>query len=539
MVSFENLIDYANVKSYLPAMNIFRLIQFFSIGLMANFNVYSQSFSKQELLVIDSLTETINSKSTDDTTVVSTYLRLSEILYIQNLDTLKHMAFKAIQLATPILKKTTNIQVKQSLQNSIALGHNNIAVVLNARGDLLGAIKHYTKSLELYEKVNNETGVCMASSNMGYSYQKLGNIEQALEFYNKALLFGEKSGNKDMLSTGLNNVANIYQHQGQLNKALEYFKRSLDIVKEQEDKYSESILLNNIGYVYYRQGKANVALEYYQKSLEIKLQSKGKSSLNSTYSNIGQVYFSLETTSQNERLENLDKAKKYYALAYKLSIETNDDEGIALNLTKLGDVNLQLNELKRAEEYGLKAFQASQETGIVEDLRASAKLLSEIYKKQGNGMEALKYYELYDQMDDSLKNDETIKAAAVQQTKHSFEKAKILEEQQRIRKERIEQESISRRNSLQYSIILLIIIILFGLILGLGFVKVSPRIASGLIFFAFLILFEFFLVLFDPYVDRLADSEPLFKLVINACLALTIFPAHAFLEGRLKKILMK
>ena len=52
------------------------------------------------------------------------------------------------------------------------------------------------------------------------------------------------------------------------------------------------------------------------------------------------------------------------------------------------------------------------------------------------------------------------------------------------------------------------ILVVFGLVLSLGVVKVSPKVAEGLIFFAFLILFEFLLVLSDPYVDSVTGGAP-------------------------------
>ena len=80
---------------------------------------------------------------------------------------------------------------------------------------------------------------------------------------------------------------------------------------------------------------------------------------------------------------------------------------------------------------------------------------------------------------------------------------------------------------------------LFGGVLALGFINVSERVAEGIIFFSFLILFEFLLVLADPYIDRWSGGAPGFKLLFNAGIAALIFPAHAFFESRLKGRLIK
>jgi putative effector of murein hydrolase len=77
--------------------------------------------------------------------------------------------------------------------------------------------------------------------------------------------------------------------------------------------------------------------------------------------------------------------------------------------------------------------------------------------------------------------------------------------------------------------------VLFGIVLSLGFIKVSPTIAEGIIFFAFLILFEFLLVFTEPYLEQYTNGEPIYNLLANAVLALLIFPVHAILEKLLKK----
>ena len=92
---------------------------------------------------------------------------------------------------------------------------------------------------------------------------------------------------------------------------------------------------------------------------------------------------------------------------------------------------------------------------------------------------------------------------------------------------------------MQYSLIFLGILVLFGIVLSLGFIKVSPNIAEGLIFFAFLILFEFVLVFTEPYLENYTNGEPMYNLLANSVLAILIFPVHAILEKLLKKRIVK
>lgn len=499
----------------------------------------TQNFTEAELRKIDSLSSLAQSSDAHDTSRVLAYVSLSEMLYVSSIDTLQELCEKALEVAFPALEKSTNKAVSDHLRNSMATAYNNIGYVYDTKGELPKAIENYSRSLEMYKELGEEDGISMALSNLGYSYDKLGDIERALENYNEALKIDEKSGNKEALSVTLNNVAYVYQRQSQTEKAFEYYERSLSIKREVKDRFGESVTLNNMGVLLYKAGEFERALDYYKMSLAIKRELGNKTSVISSLSNIGQAYFRAETLSDGQRKNMLDTAKQYFEEAYQLSIETQNQAGEAITLNNLSGVYRELGQLTKAEELGQQALDVSKEIGYVEDIKSAAQNLSSIYEMQNKGMEALKYYRLYHQMTDSLKNDKTVKAAAVQQTKHEYEKAKILQEQEAREKARMEEETISRRNSLQYSVILISILLLFGLVLALGFIRVSPKVAEGLIFFAFLILFEFLLVLSDPYVDDFANGEPLFKLLINACIAGAIFPAHAFFEKSLKKRLIK
>ncbi|MBL4753972.1 MAG: hypothetical protein JKY52_10325 [Flavobacteriales bacterium] len=89
-------------------------------------------------------------------------------------------------------------------------------------------------------------------------------------------------------------------------------------------------------------------------------------------------------------------------------------------------------------------------------------------------------YELQVQYRDSINNEATQKASILLQTKYEFEKAQIIKEQEQKEQARIQEEELSRRDNLQYSVILIVILIVFGGVLGLGFVKVPPSVAEGL-----------------------------------------------------------
>ena len=187
----------------------------------------------------------------------------------------------------------------------------------------------------------------------------------------------------------------------------------------------------------------------------------------------------------------------------------------------------------------MKSLAISKELGFPENIESASKLLSEIYEAEGDGMKALELHKLYILMRDSINNKEVQNATIKLQALHEFEKEQLIKENEAKEQARIENEAIKRRNNLQYILILLGILVLFGLILSLGIIKIPVKIAEGLIFLAFLILFEFLLVFLEPHIDSFTNGVPVYSLLFNAAIALLIFPFHSVMEKYLKRRLVK
>ncbi|PCH85167.1 MAG: hypothetical protein COB88_10410 [Flavobacteriales bacterium] len=394
---------------------------------------------------------------------------------------------------------------------------NNIGYIYKHQGDILKALEYYQRSLNIHEEIDYKEGIAMALNNFGSIYNDQDDIPKALEYYHKSLKIREEIGDKEGIAMSLNNIGYIYYHQrdastealptlptgrqaGQagsamverLNKALYYHLKSLKLEEEMGNKHGIAASLNNIGYIYKDQGDISEALECFHKSL-------------------------------------------------KIEVEIGWRAGTARSL---GNIALLLEEqgwagLSEAKGYATRSLTIGREIGSPDLIEQGARVLSRIAKKQGDYREALEMYELQVMMTDSINNEKTQKATIRQQTKYEFEKAQLVKEQEGKETARLEVEVNQRRDNLQYSVILIAILVLFGAVLALGFINVSERMAEGIIFFSFLILFEFFLVLADPYIEGWSGGAPGIKLLFNAGIAALIFPAHAFFESKMKGRLVK
>ncbi len=456
------------------------------------------------------------------------------------------------------------------LETDVANTLSNIASIYEEKGQIKRAVELYDRALTINTEHNNTLGIATVLNNLGSLYLEQGHISKGLEFYRKSLNQYELIKNDRGIATSLNNIAELYERQGDLATGLTFLHRSLNILEKLDDKQNMGTLFNNLAHIYESQGDSKTAFDYYQRSMKLYKETnniKGKArvlnSLGSLYRSQGETIKGLEHYFLSLKLYKeigyskeipsvlnnigkvyeedgqLDKALLNYKESIQIHEQFRNKKGISSTLIHVASVFLKRGEVQKAKFYGNKGLELAKSLGYPEKISNSAQFLAELHKKEGEFEKSLSMYELFIQMRDSINNEKTQKATIRQQTKYEFEKAQLIKEQEEKEAARILLERTSRRDNLQYSVILIAILVLFGGVLALGFIDVSIKMAEGIIFFSFLILFEFLLVLADPYIDNWSGGAPGIKLLFNAGIAALIFPMHAFFEDNLKGRLVK
>ncbi|MBL4716529.1 MAG: tetratricopeptide repeat protein [Bacteroidia bacterium] len=502
--------------------------------------------------------------ATHDTTKINTLLLWGEEIYLSYPDSALTLWKIAIDIANECLtnhSKFNEFEIS-CFQKRKAEALVNLGYIYVQQGNLQLHLKYSTEAALIFEvllaeiaqkkkaeipKASNsygdgvdaatfsnkerliKEGLASAYNNIGHIYNNQGEIEKSLGYYFLSLKIKEEVKDKKGMAYAYNNIGFIYSNQGEIEKALEFYFLSLKIREEIKDKYGMAHSYNNIGVIYCNQSKIEKGLEYYFLSLKICEEIKHKKGMADSYHNIGAVLCGQGRS---------DQGMKYLELGLGLYKELGYKAGVSFSLTSISGQQLTLGQVDDALKSGLEALSVAQEIGHVEYMKLAAEFLGDVYKKQGKFEDALDMYELKIEMRDSIVNEENTKATIKQQMKYEYEKEEIIKEQEEKEQLRLATEAQSRRDDLHYAGIFIGMFLLFGVVLMLGFVKVPPKGAEAIIFLSFLILFEFLLVLLDPFVDEYTGGAPIFKLILNAVLAGLIFPLHQFFEKRLKKKLV-
>ena len=479
---------------------------------------------KAELQICNSQPETCH-----DTTRIKLLNDLGWEIKYQTPDT-------AILLGKQALKLSESVMLSgvKGWQKGIANSYSNLGVHYKNKGDYTLSLSCHLKALEIRETQKDQKGIATTLSNIGIIYFNQGDYPKALENYFKVLKMDEEMRDKAGIAIDFGNIGLVYYSQGDYPKALEYYFKALKLGEELGDKTRIVIQLGNIGSVYKDQKDYPKALEYYFKALKANEEIGRKTGIAINFNNIGLVY-------RNQG--DYPKALEYYFKTLKIKKELGAKNLIAITFGNIGLLYIQTGRFAEAEVYLDSALAISESIGALSYMKDHYLFFSDLYDSTAHYKQALTHYKKYITAKDSLFNEKKAKDIGRLEQKHEFEMAMLQEEQIKNEELRIKNEQISRRNNLQYSLIiigLLIITILIPLLGSLsrffGKVRgVSVRVLEAIIFIAFMIFFEFLLVLLDPTIESWSGGEPLLKLIANVLLAATIFPLHSFFEGKVMK----
>jgi len=470
---------------------------------------------RAETSIIDSLKQVIETAQDDSNKVIILNQLCWEYEYQD-----QNLAKKYVMAANDLAHK---LDYQRGLVSSYILkGH--LAADL---GQHELAIKQYQTSLKFANKLNYAKGIANSYVCIGLIYdEQHGNYPRALNYYLSALKLYEQIGAKRQLGMIYNNIGTLYSSIGDDENAMEYNLKSLKIKKERGNTRGMAYGYSNVGLIHKKRGDYSKALDHYFKALRMLEVLDDSVVIATVYMNISSCYYLLGI---------YPVAKKYLLKGLKISEDLREIDGAIAFHNWLGLIYMKLGKFHESEHYLKLAEGRAEHIEHLENLRFAYEGLSALYDTTSRYDLALHYFKLYQEVKDSLFNETKSKEIGKLEARHEFE----MEDQERKRMEeersRILIAQTERRNLLQYSGILIFIVAFFITLLYSGKLNIPIQLAEGGVFFAFLLIFEFLLVLTDPSIEQYTGGEPAYKLLINAGLAGLIFPLHSIAETKLKQ----
>ena len=335
-----------------------------------------------------------------------------------------------------------------------------------AEKDFDKALLYYNKSLKLYKLIGDKKAISYNYEYFANLYSHQSNYPVLLEYLNRLLRINKELGNKTQTADQLNNIGLVNLFLSRYNVALESFTESYLLNSELKDTIAIGFNLVNTARVYKELNEFNKAVDNFNKGLIIFQEANDIYNISRIYFFIAEIYFlqnnydlslvyvdnalvevPIDNISKKFQVREYAKSlilkskllymKQNYIEAYEYSNKGLNfsekilyKDGIALSYSTIGRLYLSFiqdsvlkripkedssitrdktNNLNLSIKYLLKAEDIFSSIGELNERSVNLEYLSKAYKTKGDLESALKYYEKYINLKDSVFNKENIK----------------------------------------------------------------------------------------------------------------------------------
>ena len=414
---------------------------------------------------------------------------------------------KAMQLATQAFTSLNEDDVEADSIKCVLF--NELGDIFLANGDAISSYKNYANAFEIAYKLKNTILQSEIYHHFSELYKSLGN-ENAAE---DNLMESMKLNKSNHYDKGL---LKDYLDLARLTGDSQYINKIAVLAEElKSERYKEYAKRLMFSWFMVRGQNSAITLDYFFKNPTLGQYYKNQGNDN-YYWNLGNIYL---------YAEKYDSALYYFKLA-EGELNKNYDNGVRLGIySSLAETYSLNHNDPEAINYYEKAFQICKAMNSLVSLPGISASLSNLYAGQSNFK--LAYY--YDKQADS--------SNAVIDENSAKDKLALLQVDMENKKRENDLLEIEQKKHRMYDLQIIAITILlasiFIIMLLVGMFKVSRTTIKMLGYFAFISLFEFIILLIDPFIVRITDGEPLKIWVIKIIIIALLVPFQHFMEHHL------
>jgi serine phosphatase RsbU (regulator of sigma subunit) len=405
---------------------------------------FGSSVLGQELSKSDSLIARIENAE-HDTLKVSEMLKLAEH-FVSQPDEHKKWAYKAMALSKEI-----------DYKKGIGKSHASLGLYHTYRSSYPEALAEFDTALTIFRNITDKRSEVSVLGNVGNIHAYLGNYQEALSRYLDALEVMEELGDKQWIATANNNIGNVYYFMDDLDNAMKYYRKALKVYREIENNQGMALALGNIGIIYNERGNTDQAIINLLEAVNYGKKTNDLAQLGGNYSNLASAYGDKEM---------YDKALEFYTKATDIFKELNDKNGLSVAYLSMSEHFVKTEDYESAGDYVKRSLEISRQIKAKDNIMKAYRTAALIDSAKGNFYSAYDYLQKYNQLRDTLFEEERAKQIAELQTRFDT-KAKEKENQLLKEKQAKQEAVIKRKNYLTWFIVSVLIFV--GILAYLAF----------------------------------------------------------------------
>ena len=329
-------------------------------------------------------------------------------------------------------KKALQASLKTDDAGLIAKAKDKLSGKLMINGDVNKAITIAREVIGTYLILGDDHCVAKSKFSLGRIYHQSDNYHLALIYYLDCLEIYKRLEDHFQQAKVQQSIGAVYEHFGDDHNAIVAYERSVDSAKIVGDKVLESDAYNPLSGIYLNQGKIDQADIMLDKAMSMKNTAKDQKGMAFSLYGKAKVY---------TKKKHYIQAKEAYWESVRLHRENGQIIGLGMCYYKLGEMYFELGEMEEAIEALRGALNFASFNNLVAIKSRSNFLLYEIYKRQNDFQNALKFIEAY------MKDKETLIDNQTQSVVNSYEAIAAMERMEKeAQSEREKAEIIEKKN---------------------------------------------------------------------------------------------
>lgn len=356
---------------------------------------------------------------------------------------------KAMKYAKEGLELSKKIGFNKGLVYSL----NSLGVAYINSGNFDSALICFEKKFQVVIEMKDSVGIAITLGNMVIIYTHFGENERALNMRIRANDIFNALNDSLSLSTGYSWIGNIYLRQGDYQKALEYYFKAKRISEKLHEQINIGIENLNISSVYRKLNEFNIAKKYANEAKTIFIDHDIPENIGASLYRLSLIfseeknydssnYYLKEAKKEFEKIKNgywlsyvnqqlgnnflqmgyFDKAIQYFTNALDSALIIGDKDLISTLYGSIGFVYEEKKEYLKALNYLERSFLIFNKTNNRESLKSITESFIKVYSQINKPDSVIKYFHLYQQLSDTLFNQQKISSIAEMQTKYETEK---------------------------------------------------------------------------------------------------------------------
>ncbi|TVQ92844.1 MAG: tetratricopeptide repeat protein [Bacteroidetes bacterium] len=408
-----------------------------------------------------------------------------------------HFYNQALNLAEFRFNNSTSESDKEIYKGLQIKAFRYIAYLHKIWGDYQDAYDDYDKILKYYTEIgDSENIIIMLLRKFNIQYYQ-GLYPEALKHLNEALFIAES--NEDFVSDKavINvNLGNVYFNMGDYIKSLTHYQNALDIYESINSMKNRGAIHLGFGNIHNELGNFNRAMQEYELALKEYENVEDNNALSNIHSSIGSLYFDYQDFEnaeyhfnkalnyarllKNDRMlahsflnlgilatltDDYRMALEQYQMGLEYAREGQSFHIISLMLRNMALAYSRLEEHEKGLEMVLESLDIAQRIESIDAQAQANRVAAEILQIQGQYADALRYYQIYKVLSDSLLDIEKQKQLNEISAIHESENQKQAIELQQLELERNQIELRQKSQLINTFIVAIAFIVIIGIIL--------------------------------------------------------------------------